>query len=60
MAAVGYVPAMKEKRKRQRKNRKTLVENLCKAQRKAAAAALEFKISWETEQRRGKKEGRRG
>lgn len=27
------------------KNRKTLVENLCKAQRKAAAGALEFKIS---------------
>lgn len=44
MAAVGYVPAMKAKRKRE-KNRKTLVGNLCKAQRKAAAAALEFKIS---------------
>lgn len=46
MAAVGYVPAMKKREEEEReKNRKTLVENLCKAQRKAAAAALEFKIS---------------
>lgn len=58
MAAVGYVPAMKEIEEREReKNRKTLVENLCKAQGKAAAA-LEFKISWEEENRRGVQSGR--
>lgn len=55
MAAVGYVPAMKEMERE--KNRKTLVENLCKTQGKAAAA-LEFKISWEKENRGGVQRGR--